>query len=233
MNNFYLSEKYLGNIEYFKKNIYNLIEIYNIRNEEEDEFYKDNLYVHPNYLTILNEYSQENQEILTFIERIKTNKNKISTIQELNEKFSSVEDDNAFLGLDFTMIEKMIYHIKMPLEYNEYKTNNAKIRLFSQKEEIVILKLTFLYDEYTFKPQAIQDIQQITKEHREKDFSKLFELLDDIKFHPHTGGLGKTEALKGQSGKCSKRLDGGERIIYSLKEGKITIYSFLGHYEGL
>lgn len=131
------------------------------------------------------------------------------------------------------MIEKMIYHIKMPFEYNEFKTNNAKIRLFSQKEEIVILKLTFLYNEYTFKPQAIQDIQQITKEHREKDFSKLFELLDDIKLHPHTGGLGKTEALKGESGKCSKRLDGGERIIYSLKEGKITIYSFLGHYEGL
>ena len=104
MNNFYLSEKYLGNIKKKKKNIYNLIEIYNPRSEEEDEFYKDNLYVHPNYLTILNEYSQENQEILTFIERIKTNKNKISTIQELNEKFSSVEHDNAFLGLDFTMI---------------------------------------------------------------------------------------------------------------------------------
>lgn len=233
MNNFYLSEKYLGDIEHFKRNIHNLIEIHNSRIEDEDKFYKDDLYCHSNYLNLLNEFSQKNQNILSFIEKIELNENKINTIEELNEKFSSDEDDNAFLGLDFSMIEKMICHITLQLEYKEFKIIKAKDRLFSQKEDIITLKLTFLYNEYTFKAQAIKDIQQITKEHREKDFIKLFELLDDIKDHPHTGGLGKTEALKGTDGKCSKRLDGGERIIYSLKENKITIYSFLGHYESL
>ena len=230
MNNFYLSENYIGSSSIFIKDINNLIELYNERNEEEDLFHKDDIYENIIYINLLNVFSQENQNILSFIEKLDTNNNKINNILQLNATFN--DDDNAFIGLDFKGI-KTLYNITNLCEYHLFKNEFAKKRLFTKNRDIIKNKLNYLYNDYIFHNQAISDIQQITQEHRESDFDKLFDLLDDIRINPHTGGLGKTEALKKTGGKCSKRLDGGERIIYSLKNSEITIYSFLGHYENL
>ena len=50
----------------------------------------------------------------------------------------------------------------------------------------------------------------------------------DIPKHPFTGGKGKTEVLKYDSSKSSKRLTHADRLVYSYNATVITIYSCRG-----
>ncbi|WP_418894781.1 Txe/YoeB family addiction module toxin [Limibacterium fermenti] len=52
-----------------------------------------------------------------------------------------------------------------------------------------------------------------------------------MKQHPFEG-LGKPEPLKGDLGKYwSRRINKQHRIVYTVEDNSITIYSLKGHYE--
>ena len=60
---------------------------------------------------------------------------------------------------------------------------------------------------------------------------KISSLIEDIKLHPFSG-IGKPEALKHQlSGKWSRRIDNVNRVVYSIVNNKLHIYSLKGHYQ--
>ncbi|OPB57830.1 hypothetical protein BAX95_08085 [Elizabethkingia meningoseptica] len=81
-----------------------------------------------------------------------------------------------------------------------------------------------------FDEQALQDIDAWIYDD-ERYIKRIIQLLSDIPTNPYTGGLGKTEMLKHNlSGKCSKRIVGRDRIVYSYTETKITIHSCREHY---
>lgn len=234
MNNYFLSKKYLGSQHVFRENICHLIELYVKRDELEDIFYKDDrIYETDIYTDLCTNFSQDNQNIITFFERLLGRDQDINHISEMDIAFNKVENDNAILGTDFSTISKDMHYITFVSEFISFKRFYAKKRLFTENDAIIENKLNFLYDDYIFDPQVFEDVKEIVQHNRTSEFARLFELLDDIKIHPHTGGLGKTEVLKSQNGVCSKRLDGGDRIIYKLNNGKIFVYSFLGHYENL
>lgn len=87
-----------------------------------------------------------------------------------------------------------------------------------------------LYPNYVFESQAFDDLLY-WKTKNQTLYLRLHVLLRDIEISPFTGGLGKTESLKGTSGRASKRLDSEHRIVYSLKGEMVTVYRCKGHYD--
>lgn len=78
---------------------------------------------------------------------------------------------------------------------------------------------------------AKEDIKFFIKSGRSNIANKIEKLLISIQETPFSG-LGKPEPLKySYSGKWSRRIDGGHRIIYEVKGETIFIYSFRGHYK--
>jgi toxin YoeB len=59
---------------------------------------------------------------------------------------------------------------------------------------------------------------------------KIKELLQAIQESPYTG-IGKPEALKYElSGKWSRRINHEHRLVYSIADDQINVYSLKGHY---
>ena len=78
---------------------------------------------------------------------------------------------------------------------------------------------------------AKDDIKFFIKSGQTNIVKKIEKLLTSIKETPFQG-IGKPEPLKyGYSGKWSRRIDGIHRIIYSVEEDTIFIYSVKGHYQ--
>jgi toxin YoeB len=67
---------------------------------------------------------------------------------------------------------------------------------------------------------------------QKKTLKKIADLLMELQEHPRTG-TGQVEQLKGElSGKWSRRITKGDRLIYAIEVDKIvvTIVSMKGHY---
>lgn len=61
--------------------------------------------------------------------------------------------------------------------------------------------------------------------------NKISRLFEELKIHPETG-TGKPEQLKGElSGYWSRRINQEHRLIYTIGEDTVTIYSLKGHYN--
>ncbi|MDP9079288.1 MAG: Txe/YoeB family addiction module toxin [Bacteroidota bacterium] len=59
---------------------------------------------------------------------------------------------------------------------------------------------------------------------------KIQQLFADMKEHPFDG-IGKPEALKYElAGKWSRRINGEHRIVYTVTDEAINVYSLKGHY---
>lgn len=84
--------------------------------------------------------------------------------------------------------------------------------------------------EFLFKEEAEKDL--IFWYRNDKTIIKKIEtLLKDMKENPFFG-LGKPEPLKGDlSGYWSRRINKEHRIVYTVKEKTITIYSLKGYYK--
>lgn len=93
-----------------------------------------------------------------------------------------------------------------------------------------IADLKRLYPNYIFESQAFDELLYWKAENQALYF-RLHVLLKDIRFNPVTGGLGKTESLKGTGGQASKRLNSEHRIVYSLQGEVVTVYRCKGHYD--
>ncbi|AQX90583.1 MULTISPECIES: Txe/YoeB family addiction module toxin [Elizabethkingia] len=121
--------------------------------------------------------------------------------------------------------------------FNNYQ-NNALLSVWLNSKSQTVITITkaediykFVSKElYIFDEQALQDIDAWIYDD-ERYIKRIIQLLSDIPTNPYTGGLGKTEMLKHNlSGKCSKRIVGRDRIVYSYTETKITIHSCREHY---
>jgi len=84
--------------------------------------------------------------------------------------------------------------------------------------------------EVAYSSKALDDISYWKKSENKQMQEKITALIEDIKLHPFTG-IGKPEPLKYElSGKWSKKIDKGNRIIYMLKDNYLHVYSLKGHY---
>jgi toxin YoeB len=83
--------------------------------------------------------------------------------------------------------------------------------------------------EFLFKEEAEQDLEYWYRTDK-KVVRKIEGLLNSMKITPFAG-IGKPELLKGNlSGYWSRRIDKKNRIVYSVENNTITIYSLKGHY---
>jgi len=84
--------------------------------------------------------------------------------------------------------------------------------------------------EIVFTPKALDDLNQWRKSGNISVQKKINELLQSIIETPFSG-VGKPEALKHElSGKWSRRINSEHRIIYSVIDDKLNVYSLKGHY---
>ena len=73
--------------------------------------------------------------------------------------------------------------------------------------------------------QAQKDRNYWQKSENKAIMNRITALLKDIMDHPYTG-IGKPEALKyGLEGKWSRRINPEHRLIYSVNENIITVYT--------
>ncbi len=84
--------------------------------------------------------------------------------------------------------------------------------------------------EIDFADKALNDISSFKKSGNTSVLSKIDKLLDELREHPFSG-TGKPEALKYEfAGKWSRRINGEHRLIYSVTDSTVYIYSARGHY---
>jgi len=84
--------------------------------------------------------------------------------------------------------------------------------------------------EIKFTPKALADLNELKKSGNVGVQKKIKELLQSIRETPFSG-IGKPEPLKHHlSGKWSRRISYGDRIVYDLDGNTINIYSLKGHY---
>jgi toxin YoeB len=84
--------------------------------------------------------------------------------------------------------------------------------------------------EVNFKTEALVDLEFWKKYGSQSEQNKITALLQNIRKTPFSG-IGKPEPLKYDlSGKWSRRINREHRIIYSIENDTVTVYSLRGHY---
>ena len=79
-------------------------------------------------------------------------------------------------------------------------------------------------------PEAEKHLDFWKKKGNKKVIKKISALISSILDTPYSG-VGKPEALKYElRGKWSRRIDRENRIVYTIIENKLYIYSLKGHY---
>ena len=63
-----------------------------------------------------------------------------------------------------------------------------------------------------------------------KTLRKINKLLDDISRNGNEG-IGKPEPLVGEKGKWSRRINGADRLVYSVDDRGVNVYQCKGHYD--
>lgn len=85
--------------------------------------------------------------------------------------------------------------------------------------------------EIEFTSEALNDLQHWKKTGNSKVLKKIRQLLEAIQLSPFQG-IGKPEGLKGNlSGKWSRRIDQEHRLIYSVNDDNVIVFSLRGHYK--
>lgn len=129
-----------------------------------------------------------------------------------------------------TEISESVFHISK-IEHLDQENELTRWLIRERQQGInTLADLKRLYPNYVFESQAFDNLLYWKTENRTL-YLKLHVLLRDIEISPFTGGLGKTESLKGTGGRASKRLDSEHRIVYSLKGEVVTVYRCKGHYD--
>ena len=85
--------------------------------------------------------------------------------------------------------------------------------------------------EIDYSEHALTDLQYWKEKGTDTIKNKISQLITSIEVSPFTG-IGKPEPLRYEmAGKWSRRIDTHNRIIYSVDNKRIKIYSLRGHYE--
>lgn len=80
---------------------------------------------------------------------------------------------------------------------------------------------------------ATEHLEEWKKSGQKKTLTKIANLFQELEEHPSTG-TGQVEQLRGNlSGYWSRRIDKGNRLIYSIDEDIVTVdvISLKGHYD--
>ena len=228
MNNFFLLNEAIdvGDFDAFKIGMSELVAL--------EKAADDLLMKHKSVynLAIMNDlysnFGYDEQIISTFIEQLSPTPNYIDDEVIFDAIYPN--DTNGFLGIDFTGIPIPLDR-QITNENDSIGFKNLFIRkvLANGNQGKIRSILNFIFPHYVFEPRAIDEITYWNLENFEL-YERLLELLSDIQLHPFTGGLGKTEVLKNQSGIASKRLTHEDRVTYSLKNNEIKILACKGHY---
>ncbi|MDR0975264.1 MAG: Txe/YoeB family addiction module toxin [Ruminococcus sp.] len=84
---------------------------------------------------------------------------------------------------------------------------------------------------YAFTDEGWENFLYWITEDRKK-IKKINELIKDIMRNGVDNGIGHPEPLKGdKSGWWSRHIDGGNRIVYRMRDGELEIASCKEHYE--
>jgi len=85
--------------------------------------------------------------------------------------------------------------------------------------------------EIVLLPVAQDQIQYWHKTNNKLVLKRFSMLIKAILIDPYRG-IGKPEALKHElSGKWSRRIDKENRVVYSISDGVLYVYSLRGHYS--
>ena len=85
--------------------------------------------------------------------------------------------------------------------------------------------------EIDYSDNALNDLAYWKKNGTDATRKKISKLIAAIEMSPFTG-IGKPEQLRYElGGKWSRRIDTKNRIIYSISNNRIMIYSLKGHYN--
>lgn len=87
--------------------------------------------------------------------------------------------------------------------------------------------------ELILMPEAEKHLIEWKKSGQKKILRKIFDLFEELRFHPTTG-TGQVEQLKGDLvGFWSRRISKSERMIYNIENDKVivNVVSLKGHYS--
>lgn len=230
MGNFYLLNEAItaAEVSDFKTGVSPLIAIETSSRSSDDFWKHDSVWEMDNLLEILSDSGQEAKAIVKFIAQLWSHPSYLKTEDLIDAEFPN--SCNAFLGFDFAgcgiPLEKQICN------KNDYSTflKDCLPQQEVNDSASCLSVLQFLFPDYLFEDQAIEDILY-WKNHDSVVFTRLISLIEDCEQNPFTGGLGKTEALKYLPGVASKRINGANRVTYSLKGSIVKILACKGHYD--
>lgn len=229
MNNFFLLNEAvdLDDYEQFKEGF---SELNAIEKGDNDAFLKhDSIWNISIINKLFSNIGQEEIVILKFIEQLNSIEKYISDHNVFNENYPNTL--NAFLGINFT--QTVISPQKQVRDSNDFyniKRSHYIVRECNGDKKMIIDCLKELYKNYNFADEAIDDMNYFNQTNILL-YKRIHDLLMDIEEHPHQGGIGKTEVLKGQGGIASKRINDEHRLTYQLMNDTVIILSCRGHYN--
>lgn len=183
----------------------------------------------PVYISLFRDYSQESAAIITFIEQLES----IGTHIVNDALFEALypKTNVGFLGGDFSQMcgIDVCRQVTDTVSLQQARAIFYKERIKDCDDNSISYWLNLMYPLYSFKGDALEDLC-FWKNKRSEYLETIYELLTDIPEHPYTGGKGKTEALRG-SKNASKRITGGDRVLYQLQGDAIIIHRCRGHYK--
>lgn len=139
-------------------------------------------------------------------------------------KTNEAEDENLiFFG----------YNICLPEDLETDEILEWKEKVFSNEiDDKEKLKLYLSYDKYDldFKDDFMEQLME-WKLNENKVYKRILMLMKDVELHPFTGGIGKTENLKGKGKESSKRITDKDRLSYTLEKDVTKYVACKGHYQ--
>lgn len=227
INLFLLNETIeLTDFEKFKSGMTELI---SINKEDNDMFLKhESIYQLDIFVQLYSNFDYVEQTISKFIEQLSPIERYIENETNFDQCYP--RDGNAFMGIVFD--ESGISHEKQIIDNHSFKSfkNQFYSNFKAQGDlEIMAKALKYLFPDFLFEDQALEDVTYWNKENFDL-YLRLLSLFDDIPVNPFQGGIGKTEVLKHLDGLASKRLDGEHRVTYRFMMEEIKIIRCKGHY---
>lgn len=218
---YFLHTRSLCNIDYctYKAGLTVLNSLTLEMQEEEKRLKNEAVYKNPLYVQLFDDYA-ETAAIIQFIEQCASIDTDIVNDAMFQTKYPNKSAGFwgvSFVGISGIASNRMVVDSASLKECRKCFLDNC-IKHGNDKDLPVILLNRF--PAFSFTKEAQDDL--LWWKHNAKGLlGTVIDLLDDIPFHPFTGGLGKTEVLKNRTpSTSSKRITHEDRLTYSY--GTIT-----------
>jgi toxin YoeB len=138
---------------------------------------------------------------------------------------SGIEVDEI---IDFFVFNICKEHDIKEKELSEWANSSFSASIRDEKA----LRLYLNYTKYTitFEHEFMEQLLK-WKKGDQAIYKNVLMLMKDVELHPFTGGMGKTENLKGKGKEASKRVTHEDRLSYTLDSDIINFIACIGHYD--